>query len=248
MIELLHMDCMEYLRECEDNAFDIAITSPPYNMNLRVNAKGDGYCSRQVVKELSSKYENYADNMPMEEYKDFLSLFISESCRVSDLVFLNIQQITGNKRAIYQAISENIELLKETIIWDKCIAQPSIAERTFNSQFEFIYVFGGNAIARQFQTANFSRGTESNIWRIRGESRKDLNHGARFPLAIPAKILNLFGRNGMRVIDPFLGTGTTAIAAHYGGFDFTGIELDEDYYNTACTRFDQETAQQAMDI
>jgi len=39
-----------------------------------------------------------------------------------------------------------------------------------------------------------------------------------------------------------------AIAAHYGGFDFVGMELDEDYYKAACERFDRETAQAALDL
>jgi len=69
MIELLHTDCMEYMKTLPDKAFDICITSPPYNMNLRVNSKGDGYCSRQIVKEMSSKYENFSDNLPMDNYQ-----------------------------------------------------------------------------------------------------------------------------------------------------------------------------------
>jgi DNA modification methylase len=49
-----------------------------------------------------------------------------------------------------------------------------------------------------------------------------------------------------RVIDPFLGTGTTAIAAHYAGHDFVGIELDEDYFKAAKKRFDESTKQEAL--
>ena len=62
VIELIHGDCMDYMRSLPDNAFDAVITSPPYNMNLRINQKGDGYCSRQIVKELSSKYSCFSDN------------------------------------------------------------------------------------------------------------------------------------------------------------------------------------------
>jgi DNA modification methylase len=245
-IKLMNIDCMEYMRTVPDKYFDMCITSPPYNMNLRVNAKGDGYCSRQIVKEISTKYVNYSDNLPMDDYFLFLSRFISEALRVSNILFLNIQMVTGNKPAVARAVGEHSRNLKEVIIWDKCVSQPSIADRVLNSQFEFIYVFGGNAIARQFPSGNFSRGSESNVWQIRTEKRHIDSHGAGFPLALPEKILNLFGGNGCRVFDPFLGSGTTAIAAHYRGFDFVGCELDADYYAAACKRFDHETAQEAL--
>jgi len=235
---------MEYMKGCEDNAFDLVITSPPYNMNLRVNSTGTGYCSRQIVKEISSKYQNYSDNLPMGDYCEFLNLFIKESTRISNLVFLNIQQITGNKPALYSAIGENASLLKETIIWDKVATSPAVNHETLNSLFEFIFVFGGNPITRQFRNlSNFERGTESNIWRIPTEKRAHDAHGAGFPVALVNKMLHLFARPGDRIIDPFLGTGTSAIAAHYFGVDFVGCEIDKDYYDAAVKRFDAETAQ-----
>ncbi len=247
MIELLNSDCMEYMKGLEDNAFDICITSPPYNMNLRVNAKGDGYCSRAITKGISSKYKNYSDNLPMDEYYDFLNSFIKEAARVSNLVFLNIQQITGNKPAIYRSIGENASILKETIIWDKIATSPAINYGTLSSAFEFIFVFGGNPITRQFlDSPNFERGTESNIWRIPTEKRAHADHGAGFPLALVNKILHVFGTTGQKIIDPFMGIGTSAISAHYGGFDFVGCEIDKDYYDAAVKRFNLETAQVDM--
>ena len=57
------------------------VTSPPYNMNLRV--RGGRYCSRQVVKELSTKYRAYPDNLPMDEYFQFNCDVLDELLRVS---------------------------------------------------------------------------------------------------------------------------------------------------------------------
>ncbi len=51
---------------------------------------------------------------------------------------------------------------------------------------------------------------------------------------------------GYKVFDPFLGTGTTGIAAHYGDCDFVGCELDTDYFNAAKARIERETAQLDM--
>lgn len=242
-IELHNIDCMEYMKGLEDNAFDLVITSPPYNMNLRVNAKGDGYCSRQVVKELSTKYTKYDDNMPMGAYEAFLCETVDEMLRVSKLVFLNIQMITGNKPALFRFMGRYASEIKELIVWDKCKAQPAIGEGVLNSGFELVIVLGDKPITRAFQNPNFERGTVDNLFRIPAAKSKDKNHGASFPVSLVEKILTSFGHKGQRVLDPFLGTGTSAVAAHYGGFDFVGCELDEDYFKAASERIDRETAQ-----
>ena len=237
---------MEYMRGIKDNAFDICITSPPYNMNLRVNSKGDGYCSRQIIKELSSKYESFDDNLPMAEYENFLIKTMTEILRVSGLVFFNIQMITGNKPALFRFMGHFADQIKELIVWDKGSGQPAIGEGVLNSAYELIIVLGDKPITRSFHSSSFSRGSLDNIWRIKKTRSVNANHKASFPVDLVETITRNFGFKNASIFDPFLGTGTTAIAAHYGGFDFVGCELDEDYFNAAQERFDSETRQVAM--
>ena len=59
-------DCLKTLKKIPDNFIDTVITSPPYNMNLRI--RNGKYCSRQIVKEISTKYDDFADNLPIEDY------------------------------------------------------------------------------------------------------------------------------------------------------------------------------------
>lgn len=246
MVEILNIDCMEYMKGLEDDTFDICITSPPYNMNLRVNGRGDGYCSRQIVKELSTKYASFDDNLPMAEYEKFLIDTASEINRVSKLTFFNIQMITGNKPALFRFIGHFSEQIKELIVWDKCKAQPAICEGVLNSGYELIVVMGDKPITRAFQSPQFERGRLDNIWRIPSKKSSDSTHGAAFPLSLAETICKNFGFNGASLFDPFLGTGTSAIAAHYSGFDFVGCELDEDYYKAAKERFNNETKQVSL--
>jgi len=234
---------MEYMKSLEDNAFDLCITSPPYNMNLRVNSKGDGYISRQIVNELSSKYKSFDDNLPMVKYEQFLISSVSEMLRVSSLVFFNIQMITGNKPALFRFMGHFSDQIKELIVWDKCKAQPAIGEGVLNSGFEIIIVLGDKPITRAFQKPQFKRGTLNNIWHIPTQKSSNKTHKASFPIELATTIFNNFGFLGAKCFDPFLGTGTTAIAAHYSGFEFVGCELDADYYKAAQARFDKETAQ-----
>ncbi len=246
MIDLFNIDCMEYMKGCEDNAFDICITSPPYNMNLRVNSKGDGYCSRQIIRELSSKYAGFDNNLPMADYERFLMDTMTEILRVSGLVFFNIQMITGNKPALFRFMGHFADQIKELIIWDKCKSQPAIGEGVLNSGYELILVLGDKPITRAFQSPKFSRGTLENIWRIPSQKSSDKRHSASYPLLLAETIIGNFAPERSKIFDPFLGTGTTAIAAHYANCDFVGCELDEDYYNAAVQRFDMSTKQQAL--
>ena len=70
--QLILGDCLDKLQQMDDDAVDTVITSPPYNMNLRI--RNGIYCSRQIVKEFSTKYNDFADNLAMEEYFDKLAI------------------------------------------------------------------------------------------------------------------------------------------------------------------------------
>jgi DNA (cytosine-5-)-methyltransferase len=119
--------CEETLKRLPDNSVNLVITSPPYNMNLRI--RNGKYCSRQIVKELTTKYDGFDDNLPIDEFYAFHSKILKELIRVSDIVFYNISIVTGSKRAFFKLIGEFNEQLKDIIVWDKGYAQPSISEK-----------------------------------------------------------------------------------------------------------------------
>lgn len=68
-------------------------------------------------------------------------------------------------------------------------------------------------------------------------------HPTQKPVKLYQWLLANYAKEGDRILDTHLGSGSSAIAAHYGGFDFVGIELDENYYNESKKRFYLETAQ-----
>ncbi len=229
---IYHESCLETLKRLPDNSIDAVITSPPYNMNLRI--RNGEYCSRQIVKELSTKYDGFPDNIPIEEYYSFHKEVIGELLRVSDIIFYNIQIVTGSKRAFFKIIGDFAENIKEIIVWDKGNAQPAMASRVLNRQSELILVLQKNgAISRQFEKCNFERGTLSDVWLVKRENRRGKNsyHGATFPEALIHKILTNFTNRGDIVYDPFMGTGTTACVAKKLGRHYIGSEIVENYIN-----------------
>ena len=76
-------------------------------------------------------------------------------------------------------------------------------------------------------------------------SYKGKIHPTQKPVKLYDWLLSNYAKEGDRILDTHLGSGSSAIAAHYYGVDFVGIELDQDYYDAAKARFDKETAQGA---
>lgn len=221
-------DCIKTLKRMEDNSVDCVITSPPYNMNLRI--RNGKYCSRQIVKELSTKYDGFSDNLPIEEYYEFHSSVMRELLRVSKVVFYNIQIVTGSKRSIFKMIGEFNENLKDIIVWDKGVAQPAMQKQVLNRRTELILVFESDyPISRQFRYANFERGTLSDIWEIKRGKKISKDHGAVFPEELVGKIIENFTKEGDVIYDPFMGTGTTAVVSKKMNRKYIGSELSKSY-------------------
>ena len=228
-------DCLEKMKEIPDGSVDMVLTSPPYNMNLRI--RNGKYCSRQIVKEISTKYARFNDNLPMDDYFEFNKKVLTECLRVADLVFLNVQILTGNKPALFKLMGEFSEKIKELIVWDKCNAQPAIGQNVMNSQFEMLIVLqNSEPESRSFKTGQFYRGTLSNVWNIKRGKKIDKTHGAVFPQELAERVISNFSKEGATVLDPFLGTGTAGVAAKNLNRSFIGIELDEEYFKIAQER------------
>ena len=234
-INLIQGDCLSKLKDMPDKHVDMVFTSPPYNMNLRI--RNGEYCSRQIVEEISTKYKGFDDNLPMDEYFEFNKKVVSECLRVSDLVFYNVQFLTGNKPALFKLIGEFHEKIKEFIIWDKINSQPAIQDGVLNSQFEVILILENkNPESRKFSSAQFERGTLSNHWGIKKGKKINEEHGAVFPIDLAAHAIKNFSSEGDTILDPFMGTGTTGLACALLKRKFIGIELDESYFKFAKLR------------
>ena len=234
--KLFNESCVDIIPDLHH--VDLVVTSPPYNMNLRI-AKGK-YTSRQLTEEFSTKYEGFNDNMPIDEYERFHSGVIEGLLEASDLIFYNIGLVTGSKRAWFNIIGNFSNYLKEVIVWDKGNGLPAMQKQVLNRRSELILVFEKDyPISRQFRNNGvFDRGTLDDVWYIPRPSPKERigNHGAQMPEALVEKILLNFSKGGDTVYDPFMGAGTTGVVARRLGRNFIGSEIVKDYYDAAVQR------------
>lgn len=247
--KIYNTDCLEGMRSLPDGCVEAVITSPPYNLCLRV--RGNQYTHRTKGEERKglnvNKYTNgLSDSLEMEDYFNWQCECIDEMLRVSTgMVFYNIQAVTGNKWAVFKILGKYADRIREVMIWDKMGAEPAVGNRILNSEYEFIIVFDhGDCKGRQFSVFNAERGTLSNVLRI-GKNHEN-KHRAAFPLMLPQMLAHHFTHRGGVILDPFVGSGTTAVACIKEKRHFIGFEISEEYYKLACKRIDDEKRQLSL--
>lgn len=203
-VQLLNMDCMDFLRDRPDKAFDLAVVDPPYGIGMDGGNIGYKGANNHAKKSWDTK-------TPDSEY-------FSELLRVS-----REQVIWGGN---YFALPPS----RCFLIWDK---GEGFYGRTYaECELAWVSVDGNAKIYKRDPLA-------------RGDYHGKI-HPTQNPVALYNWILTNYAKPGQRILDTHLGSGSSAIAAHYFGCDFVGIELDEDYYKAAVQRFDMETRQQAL--
>lgn len=235
-------DCLEGLKQMPNNSVDITITSPPYNL-------GKSYRGGELIK----MYEGYEDELPQEEYKKFISQVITELIRTTKhYVFFNFQILTNNKLAYLEILGNFKENIKDIIIWHKKQWEPSIQPHCLSSAFEFIVIFAKKELCekRSFERAFFNNriSGEQTCNVIHGDSAsfKELNSSqgsnkAVFPQYLARWFIEKFTQKGDTVLDPFMGSGTTAIVCQQLQRNYIGFEINKDYCNVANKRLSQKS-------
>lgn len=217
MIEILNMDCMEYMKGLEDNAFDLAIVDPPYG----IGESGKTNKTRGKLA-VAKNYKSFAG----DDLKAPDSLYFDEIKRVS-----KNQIIWGANHFI-----DNLPFMCNSpcwVVWDKINGGTDFAD------CELAWTSFKTAVRQfRFQWQGMLQGDMKN---------KEIRiHPTQKPVKLYQWLLKNYAKEGDRILDTHLGSGSSAIAAHYGGFDFVGTELDEDYYKASLERFERETAQQTL--
>jgi DNA modification methylase len=199
---------------------DITFTSPPYNAGS-LNISGN--------ESTKKKYNSFDDNQTDDEYFDFLSGNISALMPHTEEIFYNIGLVEKSKRSINKLLFTYNEIFKDIIYWNKSTVAPHIQPGIVNNKIEFILCFGDGQ--RKFKNAQFSQGTYWNVIDGKNASGNDYAdiHKATFPIYLPENIISNFSRVQSIIIDCFLGTGTTMVAAHQLKRKCYGMELDPKY-------------------
>lgn len=242
---IYHESCLDTMARLPDQSVDLVVTSPPYNMRTRTR---DGkYTKREQVDHFSKKYWHFPDALPIDQFYALHKSILAELLRVSKIICYNFQIVTGSKEAFFQLIGDYAPYIKDIIVWDKGSGQPAMHTQILNSCYELVLILESNGkVGRMIYNAKFPRGEMNNILRINRTKPLTSEHGAIFPVELPLTLIEAFSGPGALVYDPFMGLGTTAVAAIRSNRNYIGSEIIVDYITIANQRILQETEQKRL--
>jgi len=240
---LIYHDDILKISAIPNNSIDLIVTSPPYNVDIH--------------------YNSHKDNLNYEKYLEFTEKWLKkcfELTKQDGRFCLNIplDKNKGGQQSVYADITQIAKKIgwqyHSTIIWN----EGNISRRTAWGSFmsasapyviapvEVIVILykkywkkiSGSKIS-DISKKDFMNWTNG-VWNFSGESKKKVGHPAPFPIELPKRCIKLLSYVGDTVLDPFLGSGTTLIAAYLLNRKGVGIEIDKSYCDLSIKRFKKE--------
>lgn len=233
--KIYNNDCLEGMKDMNDDIVDITITSPPYNMSKSIHHK-------------TNVYNDYKDNLSEDDYYKFLSESINQMIRLSKYyVFFNIQMLTNNKKVLLKIISNYQDKIKWIFSWAKLNPAPPIGNKNLANGFEYIICFSkfdieGSSFKRIFHNPNKKGYNIQDISTcIINKINKEFvdTHYACYPEFLPKHFIKLFTQENDLILDPFMGSGTTAVVCKKLKRNFIGFEISKEYCDIANKRIEQ---------
>jgi len=233
----LYCKSSETMDEVPDNSVHLMITSPPYNVG-----------------------KEYDDDLTLDEYLELLTSVFRESYNklvTGGRACINIANIGRKPYIPLHAMVIEIMLdlgflMRGEIIWDKSTSAGgscawgswmSASNPVLRDYHEYILVFSKESYSKNKSQEkrdtithdDFIQWTQS-IWTFPAVNAKKIGHPAPFPIELPHRLINLYSYENDVVLDPFCGSGTTAIAAIQNNRNYIGYDIKEEYIDLAKKR------------
>jgi len=220
-IELLNVDCLPFMKQCEDKQFDLAIVDPPYGIGVNkgghsLAGNGDFKGGNFKVKATKYKGGEWDNERPTKEYFD-------------ELLRISKNQIVwgGNYFA---------DLLPASscwVVWDKDNGT------SYQADCELAWTSFDTAVRKyKWRWWGLLQGDMKN--------KQKRIHPTEKPIQLYKWLLDTYAEKGSKIIDTHLGSGSIAIACDDMGFDLTGIEICKEYFDKANKRLEPYRKQQTL--
>ena len=223
IVDALFCSSSESMAEIPDDCVALMVTSPPYNVG-----------------------KDYDEDLTLGEYLDLLARVLTETVRVLEPGGRVAVNVANLGRKPYLPLNHHVAgllqdlglLLRGEIIWQKAKGAGgscawgswrSAKNPTLRDVHEYVIVASKGAyrrsrIGRDTITKEEFLEASTSIWSIKPASAKRLGHPAPFPVELPRRLIEFYSFEGDLVLDPFMGSGSTAVAAveserHYVGYD-----------------------------
>tara|TARA_R110000772_G_scaffold180310_1_gene291579 strand:+ start:244 stop:951 length:708 start_codon:yes stop_codon:yes gene_type:complete len=222
-------NCLDTMSRMNDNFIDLTVTSPPYNLGEKHHTRGKYF----------KAYDKYNDNLTESEYMAIQIKTLNELYRVTkeggSLMYNHKNRIREGKQITpYEWLLKTNWIVKQELVWFN--GTPNFDNCRFYPATERVYW-----LSKGVKT-NFNNVIQSN------DILKDLPQGTKnehkraFPLSIARRLIMCF-KDADLIYDPYMGSGTTAIASIEEKRNFIGSEISENYFNISNKRIKQIISQ-----
>jgi site-specific DNA-methyltransferase (adenine-specific) len=224
-------DCLEVMQQMPSDFIDLVVTSPPYNLK---NSTGNGMkantrSGKWAGNPLQNGYTHHNDEMPHDQYVEWQRACLNEAMRVlknNGAIFYNHKWRVQS--GLIQDRNDIVDgfPVRQIIIWKRA-GGFNFNPGYFLPSYEVIYL-----IAKpEFKLAPKKNGF-TDVWEFPQEMKND--HPAPFPLALPYRCIE--STTAQIILDPFSGSGTTALASKRLGRNYIGIEISPEYCDSSRIR------------
>ncbi|MCX8092754.1 MAG: site-specific DNA-methyltransferase [Candidatus Goldbacteria bacterium] len=230
--------------EIPENSIDLIITSPPYNVDIKYNLHNDKISYSDYL-DFTRKWLKKCYDLTKNDGRFCLNIPLDKNKGGQQSVCADITTIAKQVGWKYHS----------TIIWN----EGNISRRTAWGSFMSAsapYVIAPVEVIVVLYKQNWKKTSGSlisdidkkefmawtnGLWTFSGESKKRVGHPAPFPIELPKRCIKLFSFIDDVVLDPFMGSGTTLIAAYLNKRYSIGVDIDKSYCKLAYKRLNSET-------
>lgn len=221
--KLINGNSLEVMGDIKDNSIDAIITDPPYNISRNNNFTTMGRAGID--------FGEWDKNFNLTEWIQIAEPLLKKG---SNIIIFNSWK---NMTTIVESLEANGFEVKDMIRWKKTNAMPRNRDRRFITDYEIaVWAIkkGGkwtfNRLSETYEIPEIVGGITPRSEKING------GHPTQKPIYVMEWLIKRLTNEGDTILDPFMGSGTTGIAAKNLNRNFIGIELDNNYYNMACDR------------
>ena len=225
------------MSELQDDSIDCIVTSPPYN-KTGITGKTNLKIGNQIWNKFNIDYNFYNDNMPEDKYQDWMVSVLNEMHRIikpNGSIFFNHKPRRFNNKCFLPTdfICKSKAKIYQLIIWNRKNS-PNIRSDILVPCTEHIYWLSKDK--HKVYRDKISPEYRGEIWDITPSRQKD--HPAPFPEQLVENCILLSTKENDVVLDPFAGSGTTAVVSIKNNRKFIGFEIDQNYIDHAKKRID----------
>lgn len=235
-------DCVETMKKIPGGSVDLVVTSPPYNLkNSTGNGMKDGRGGKWANAALVKGYHNYDDCMPHDKYVKWQRNCLEQMMRVINdhgAIFYN------HKWRVQDGLLQD----RQDIINGFPVRQIIIWKRKGGINFNAGYFLPTYEVIYLIAKKNFKLAPKANAYGDIWEFMQDMNnpHPAPFPVGLIDRIIS--STNAEVILDPFMGSGTTAVVAKGLGRKYIGIEISPEYCKMAENRILNNEIRNEVDL